>query len=252
MAEKLEIESQRKRPSPRRDYRQRRSGSLSAKFQLRGVNSRLRRLFSSSMNLWGKMKRFRGWVTSFVVGFALFIAGAAVANETDLGSSEEVASASEETAQVEEQVVEADEGSAAEGEPVEIDENLDSVSEEDTLVVGGDTPPEQDNCVEGEVSNMQEVDCLIANGIVPASDRETYMYHLGILEPQQVFSIPDTLNPYNPVFCYEIGKSNELDGDCYCVNGEISDLREVDCLMASRLLAPETRQGYISYFEATR
>jgi len=38
--------------------------------------------------------------------------------------------------------------------------------------------------------------------------------------------------------CSEIGKSNELAHDCFSVVGEISNIAEVDCFIASGLIPP--------------
>lgn len=100
-------------------------------------------------------------------------------------------------------------------------------------------------CVEGEVSDMAEVDCLIASGIVSADQRESYMSWLA---GEQAPSVGRSSE--NPVFCWAIGKENELEGDCFCVEGEVSDMAEVDCLIASGIVSPQERETYESYLES--
>jgi hypothetical protein len=106
------------------------------------------------------MKKTISFATSFLLGFAFFVAGGALASETEIPATES------------EPVVETIETT----EPA-----IENVSEE----VPADLPycfnvgktSELNNdcfCVQDIVSSMAEVDCLIASGVVPASSYEAY------------------------------------------------------------------------------
>lgn len=113
-------------------------------------------------------------------------------------------------------------------------------------------------CVEGEVSTMEEVDCLIASGIVDPSDRWNYEYELlgtlpeefvgQALSAEESQKIQDLID--NPVFCADVGKPNELGNDCFCVEGDLSNMEEVDCLIASGVVRPDERENYRLMFES--
>ena len=48
----------------------------------------------------------------------------------------------------------------------------------------------------------------------------------------------------NPVFCWNVGKTNELDQDCFCVEGSVTNMDEVDCLIESGIVGEDTREIY--------
>jgi hypothetical protein len=92
-------------------------------------------------------------------------------------------------------------------------------------------------CVEGDLSNLQELDCLVESGIVPKSEYESYK--------KSIFGSEDEVqNQPTLRQCQEVGKSSELDGDCYCVAGTVSDMKEVDCLIASGVVPADSYDAY--------
>ena len=112
------------------------------------------------------MKKIIGFATSFVLGFAFFVAGSATALEiNDPSPQEAVVIESSPEPQVEATV------------EVSPEEPVEESSEGDVYCfqlgksneLGGDC-----FCVQDNVSSMAEVDCLIASGIVPAESYETY------------------------------------------------------------------------------
>lgn len=115
------------------------------------------------------MKKIISFATSFVLGFAFFIAGGAVASETTTpspaGVVEEVPSVSE---VVEEVVVE-------ETQPVNAASEATAEDLPYCFNVGKGSESGNDcTCVQDLVSTMAEVDCLIASGVVPAESYESY------------------------------------------------------------------------------
>jgi hypothetical protein len=151
---------------------------------------------------------------TFAVGFGVFFSGAAIANEVSVSQSEEQFSAMDEVPQQETQ-------NAIE----EYDDDARVLCSQ----IGKGVEDSSCFCVEGEVSDESEVDCLIASGVVPPEEKETYLRNLGIIPPDEILRDPKANQPQ----CSEIGKSNELDDDCFCVAGEVSDQAEIDCLLAS-------------------
>jgi hypothetical protein len=119
------------------------------------------------------MKKVISLATSFLLGFAFFIAGGAVASETTTPSPESVAveapanapegpeAAEEVTVEETQQVEPAVESTVAD---IPYCFNVGKGSES-----GGDC-----TCVQDAVSDIAEIDCLVASGIIPASDYEAY------------------------------------------------------------------------------
>ncbi len=66
--------------------------------------------------------------------------------------------------------------------------------------------------------------------------------------PQEVVSEQPTSEPKrssdNPVFCWNVGKTNELGQDCFCVEGSVTNMDEVDCLIESGIVGEDTREVY--------
>jgi hypothetical protein len=46
------------------------------------------------------------------------------------------------------------------------------------------------------------------------------------------------------VYCFQVGKSNELGGDCFCVQDVVSEIAEVDCLIASGIISIDLYDDY--------
>lgn len=74
-------------------------------------------------------------------------------------------------------------------------------------------------CVDGDLNTEEELDCLISSRVIPASEYASNMKAMGL----------EALVP----ICSEIGRPAELDGDCFCTDGVLSSLEELDCLIAS-------------------
>ena len=51
-------------------------------------------------------------------------------------------------------------------------------------------------------------------------------------------------------YCFNIGQYNELGGDCFCVQDEVSDMAEVDCLINSGIVPASSRENYIAYLRS--
>lgn len=145
------------------------------------------------------MRKVISWFVSFGMGFGMFVTGAAFANEVSVPSSED-------------QTVVVEEAPPAEEPVVVVDDTTTESAPAEEIIVEEDAPPAEDIVIED----------------VPTSSGETRDWE-------------------NPVFCFEIGKSNELGGDCFCVQGEVSDMREADCLIASGLVPPDARSTYLSH-----
>jgi hypothetical protein len=135
------------------------------------------------------MKKVISFATSFLLGFAFFVAGGAIASETEVPASE--TSQTAETSQdpvvegtVEEQVTEVETSPTTGEASTSTDAHLTQETAEAASVSGGDVycfqigkATELDGdcfCVQDIVSTMAEVDCLIASGVVPASSYESY------------------------------------------------------------------------------
>jgi hypothetical protein len=119
------------------------------------------------------MKKVISLATSFLLGFALFIAGGAVASETTTPSPESVAV--EEIVNSPEVPKVAEEVAVKEAQPAEATTESTVADIPYCFNVGKGSESDGDcTCVQDVVSDMAEVDCLIASGIVPASDYEAY------------------------------------------------------------------------------
>jgi hypothetical protein len=69
-------------------------------------------------------------------------------------------------------------------------------------------------------------------------------------EPSTTGSSATGTGSSGDVYCFNIGKDNELDGDCFCVQDEVSDMDEVDCLINSGIVPASSRDGYIQYLRS--
>ena len=204
------------------------------------------------------MKKLISLIASFILGFAFFMGGAAVAiNATGTSSSEQ---------SIEEQPASSEEPSPTSEEPSPTSEEPTSSSEEpsssgssatgDTYCfnIGKDNELDGDCfCVQDEVSDMAEVDCLIASGIVPASSRASYLQELSLRESGSTGSSTNSntgSGSTGDIYCFNIGKDNQLGGDCFCVQDVVSDMAEVDCLIASGIVPASSRDGYIQYLRS--
>jgi hypothetical protein len=119
------------------------------------------------------MKKVISLATSFLLGFAFFIAGGAVASETATPSPETVAA--EEAANAPEVPEVVEEVAIEEPQPVEATAEEAVADVPYCFNVGKGSESDGDcTCVQDVVSDMAEVDCLIASGVVPASDYEAY------------------------------------------------------------------------------
>lgn len=144
------------------------------------------------------MKRVARAAASFVLGFTFFVTGAAFAIESDNGIQSNVSFCFEV-------------GKASESQ--------------------GDC-----FCVKDTLSTIEELDCLVASGIVSTNEYEDYKRDItGQQEVQH--QLPGSQ-------CADIGKSSELDGDCFCVTGSISSMDEVDCLIASGIVGSDSYDTY--------
>jgi hypothetical protein len=191
------------------------------------------------------LKKLLSLLTSFLLGFVFFMGGAAVATGVTGPASNDQAS--------EEQV--SVDAPAPSGETT----NPGSSSSGDTYCfeigkadeLGGDC-----FCVQDDVSDMAEVDCLIASGLVPASSRASYLQELqargdgtGAGTNSGSSTGPSGSGASGDTYCFEIGKDNELGGDCFCVQDSVTDMVEVDCLIASGIVPAESRESYLRYLE---
>jgi putative hemolysin len=108
-------------------------------------------------------------------------------------------------------------------------------------------------CVQDELSDVAELDCLIASGVLPASSRDAYLEGFSSRGSGSTDSATNSntgSGTSEDVYCFNIGKDNELDGDCFCVQDEVSDMAEVDCLIASGIVPASSREGYIQYLRS--
>jgi hypothetical protein len=122
------------------------------------------------------MKKVISFIASFFVGFAFFVAGGAVALESDLSAPG--TSQSTETAETLGE-------SSTEAQLTQETTDAVSVSGGDVYCfqIGKATELDGDCfCVQGDVSSIEEVDCLIASGIVPAESYDDYRRHLGLTD----------------------------------------------------------------------
>jgi hypothetical protein len=140
------------------------------------------------------VKKVINLATSFVLGFMMFAAGGAIATEITTPPSED-------QVVVENQVV-----------------------VEDQVVV--------------EVVDEQVVD----DSVTPEVPAEEVLEVVETTEPES----PQVTNE-NPVFCWNIGKGDELGGDCFCVEGSVTDMLEVDCLIASGIVPADSYDDYRRY-----
>lgn len=118
-------------------------------------------------------------------------------------------------------------------------------------------------CVEGELTTIEELDCLVASRVVPASEYDSFRRDMGLLEPEPVgqspspdetTSEPKDSEPTTVVverpFCSAVGKKSELDQDCFCVEGTLDTIEELDCLVASGILPESEYENYRQGIEA--
>lgn len=47
-------------------------------------------------------------------------------------------------------------------------------------------------------------------------------------------------------FCFEVGKTSELGGDCFCVEGDLDTVAELDCLIESRVIPADEREMFLN------
>lgn len=118
-------------------------------------------------------------------------------------------------------------------------------------------------CVEEGLTTVEELDCLIKSGVVPENERDSFLRGMGLLDPAPVQSEPTSQQPEpqgepsevvgesppnsNIVvrpFCWNIGKESELGKDCFCVEGELNTLDELDCLVASGIIPESEYESY--------
>jgi hypothetical protein len=99
------------------------------------------------------------------------------------------------------------------------------------------TPPSEDQVVV-EVVDEQVVD----DSVTPEVPAEEVLEVVETTEPES----PQVTNE-NPVFCWNIGKGDELGGDCFCVEGSVTDMLEVDCLIASGIVPADSYDDYRRY-----
>jgi len=192
---------------------------------------------------WGHVKKILSLLASFVLGFVFFMGGAAVATNS-IGSNTQDQVSEDQVSQ--DQSVNSPDSSgqtANQGPSPSGDTYCFEIGKANEL--GGDC-----FCVKDDVSDMAEVDCLIASGIVPASSRAGYLQELesrATGTDSGSSSGPSRTGPSGDTYCFEIGKDNELGGDCFCVKDDVSDMAEVDCLIASGIVPAETREDYRRY-----
>lgn len=91
-------------------------------------------------------------------------------------------------------------------------------------------------CVDGELSSLEELDCLVESGVVPANEYEAFKDD--ILGRQTLEILPEVSQ------CAEIGKTSESGGDCYCVAGSVTDMQEVECLIESGVVSADSYDSY--------
>ncbi len=46
-------------------------------------------------------------------------------------------------------------------------------------------------------------------------------------------------------FCFEVGKDSELGGDCFCVEGDLTTVEELDCLINSGVVPENERESFL-------
>ena len=190
------------------------------------------------------MKKIVGFVASFILGFAFFVGGAAVAiNASSPSSSEQTTE--EQTTSSEEQTSSSEETSSS-GSAAAVETYCFNIGKDNEL--DGDC-----FCVQDEISDMAEVDCLIASGVIPGESRASYLQNPSSAGSESTGS-PTNSNsgsgPNGDTYCFNIGKDNELAGDCFCVQDEVSDIAEVDCLINSGIVPASSREGYIQYLRS--
>lgn len=118
-------------------------------------------------------------------------------------------------------------------------------------------------CVEGDLTTVEELDCLINSGVVPENERESFLRDMGLLgssssgtaehvgdgsdqtnSAQVSDESPPASNLVIRPFCWNIGKESELGQDCFCVEGELSSIDELDCLIASGIIPESEYESY--------
>lgn len=122
-------------------------------------------------------------------------------------------------------------------------------------------------CVEGELTTIEELDCLVASRVVPANEYDSFRRGMGLLEPEVIEPDP-TISPtaIEPApkpsestptgtiagwpFCWAVGKPSELNNDCFCVEGSLDKLDELDCMIASGKIPDSEYENYRKSIEA--
>lgn len=122
-------------------------------------------------------------------------------------------------------------------------------------------------CVEGDLTTIEELDCLVASRVVPASEYDSFRRGMGLLEPEvvepEVTQSPTTLEPtpkpsesestatlVERPFCWAVGKTSEQDNDCFCVEGTLDRFDELDCMIASGKIPKSEYENYRKSIEA--
>lgn len=119
------------------------------------------------------MKKTISFATSFLLGFAFFVAGGALASETTTPSLEGIAV--EETVNTPDVQEVVGEVAVEETQPVNATMEASVADVPYCFNVGKSSESSGDcTCVQDLVTTMEEVDCLIASGVVPASSYEAY------------------------------------------------------------------------------
>lgn len=122
-------------------------------------------------------------------------------------------------------------------------------------------------CVEGELTTIEELDCLVASRVVPASEYDSFRRGMGLMEPEDVDPQP-TVSPTTSepapqpaesspaatvverAFCSAVGKTSELNQDCFCVEGTLDSIAELDCMVASGIIPEGEYEIYRKNIEA--
>lgn len=108
-------------------------------------------------------------------------------------------------------------------------------------------------CVEEELDSVAELDCLVESRVIPASEYEMFLNDpsfrkkagLSELEPQsQAPTLSDAPTQVVLPFCSAVGKESQIAGDCFCVEGSIDTIDELDCMIESGLIPREQYETY--------
>ena len=181
------------------------------------------------------MKKIIANTMSFMLGLTMFIAGSAIADEattTQFDSSSESAVVTQENSTS--SIVNSSQQINSIDNPI-FCSDINKSNE-----INGDC-----FCVKDAVSSIEEVDCLVASGIVSANEYDDYIAFLNSSDSNNSFQTTGMVQP-----CYEVGKDNELGGDCYCVQDSVTNMNEVDCLINSGIVGEDTRETYREYISS--